>query len=354
LEISSCTNGFGCGDPLINSAISSLPENGFSTANLVTSASCNGAGVTGLAITVNNPPSCVPSGQDPHNGDNSYVEVILAQRENNHFASMLGISTTILTARGEAKVSSGSSCVYALNSLSNIGVVTSHCGVNVETGPCPPALVTAPHIGCGPTMPADPLGYLPAPTVGGCDYPAQNITGTMPTPTLNPGTYCGGITITASNVIFNPGLYVLNGGGLSITASTVTGSGVTFYNSGSGTGVCGTCYRPVILTALSPASILTAPTSGTYEGVLFFQDRANSLAGSFGANVPLTGYLAGAYYFPDADISFSGTVDLGINSPYTIIVAQNIFFNVSLFTINNDYSSLPDGSPIKGGAVLVE
>jgi hypothetical protein len=99
---------------------------------------------------------------------------------------------------------------------------------------------------------------------------------------------------------------------------------------------------------------LTAPTGGAYQGVLFFQDPLNTQNASF--NISLAGSnLTGAYYFPSASLQFLGTVDFGQGAAYTLLDAQNISFLGSLgFTIKNDYSSLPDGSPIKGGAVLVE
>jgi len=352
LEISSCQNGFGCGDPLVQAAQTALTENGLSTANLVTTTGCIPPAVTALTIAVNNPPSCEPAAQDPHNGDNNYVEVMLAEKVTNHFASMFGTNSTVITTRGEAKVSSGPNCVYALNGLTNVGIVNVSCGVVIEnpTSGCPPLLLTATQVSCVAPKPADPLAYLPALAPGGCITQGP-LTGA--TVTLNPGTYCGGLSISASTVTFNPGTYIINGGGLTVTASTLLGDGVTFYNTGSGVGACGTCYGAITFIGLLPTSTLSAPTSGTYEGILFFQDRNNPLPASFGATIALTGDIAGAYYFPDANLSFVGSVDLGVSAPYTVIVANNILFSV-LMTINDNYSSLTDGSPIQGGAVLVE
>src|SRR4029077_3576995 len=120
------------------------------------------------------------------------------------------------------------------------------------------------------------------------------------------------------------GVYILNGKGLSVTAGSLTGSGVTFFNTGTGAGSCNTCYGPINL-ILSTAT-LSAPTSGTYKGILFFQDRANTQDASFsGTPLPLGSSMTGAYYFPDATISFD--VNLGVSSPYTIIVAYEIHFS---------------------------
>ena len=51
--------------------------------------------------------------------------------------------------------------------------------------------------------------------------------------TLNPGLYTQ-ITVSGGSVLFNPGIYVLEGGGMTISGgATVYGSGVMFYNTAS-------------------------------------------------------------------------------------------------------------------------
>ncbi len=60
----------------------------------------------------------------------------------------------------------------------------------------------------------DPLASLPSPPVGGCSGMNTNLNGAgVPDPTFIPaGTYCSNIRInTSSQVIFGPGLIVLNG-----------------------------------------------------------------------------------------------------------------------------------------------
>jgi len=78
----------------------------------------------------------------------------------------------------------------------------------------------------------DPLEYLTPPDDyedDGCTFPAL-VEVTTDT-TLDPGVYCGGIHIYGSaNVTFNPGNYVVDGGGLEIYGSgAVAGDEVTFY-----------------------------------------------------------------------------------------------------------------------------
>ena len=86
----------------------------------------------------------------------------------------------------------------------------------------------------------------------------------------------------------------------------------------------------------------SAPTSGTWEGMLFYQDRAdtNTATISGGSNAALTGVL----YFPNAPVTYSG--GSAGSSPYTVIVAGSATFSGGS-TLNSDFSSLSNGSPIK-------
>ena len=368
LELSSC--GTGCTTSIQTAAETASKENGFTN------------GEKGVTIDVHNPPAA----GDPYSADpnaDKVVEVVVSQPEPVHFASIFGWTSATVSARADGKASSSINCVYSLTSLNLlVGTVAApNCGLIVEgTLGCAAGSITASRIGvagssggllCATTPapipigvpnPPDPLAYLPAPLVGPCGsgLAGNTYNGSMAqalvtggTFTFNPGVYCGGISITAGTAFFNPGTYVLNSGGLSISAGAVSvnsGSpgGVTFYNTGTGT-------ITMNFAVLNQTVNLNAPTSGAYEGVLFFQDPANTMAASF--NVSVAGMnLAGAYYFPNAPINFFAAVDFGAGAPYTILDAQSISFGLGTigFTINSDYSSLPDGSPIKGGAVLVE
>jgi len=103
----------------------------------------------------------------------------------------------------------------------------------------------------------------------------------------------------------------LNGGGLSFQGSgtTVYGTGVFFYNTSSGYTVGNLAISG------QPSVTLSAPTSGTYQGILYYRDRnvcpstndavtgnTNTvLSGTFYAHCQNTG---GAYV--PAVIMFSG------------------------------------------------
>ena len=131
--------------------------------------------------------------------------------------------------------------------------------------------------GNGTPATSDPLSYLTPPV--GTIYP--------PT-TLNSGT-----------TNFAPGIYVISGGNLTINGTaTVTGTGVTFYFTNGAT-----------ISVSGNASLqLTAPTTGPYAGILFFQDPNDT-------NPPLLGgvgnVLSGVLYFPKAPLTLSGSSSIG-------------------------------------------
>ena len=68
------------------------------------------------------------------------------------------------------------------------------------------------------TVPADPLAFLAPPATSACTYTNYKVsTGTT---TLNPGTYCNGIQISGATIVtFNPGMYILMGGGLTVSGA---------------------------------------------------------------------------------------------------------------------------------------
>ena len=200
----------------------------------------------------------------------------------------------------------------------------------------------------------DPYSSLPTPTPGSCTY-------TNYTPpsgsnvTLSPGTYCGGLTISGkSNVHFQAGTYYIANGDLVIqsdnnvdcsTCSTATGSvvGITFVltqTTGNNSNIGG-----VSITAMNTVS-LNAPSTGTYAGVLFYQDRRADV-GTMTTSSKIftlaslnTATLAGAIYFPNNKLEVSNINNYGgtKNDGCTIWVGRYIKFS----GYNNNY---------KGGCV---
>jgi hypothetical protein len=197
---------------------------------------------------------------------------------------------------------------------------------------------------------SDPLAYVKEPTVGSCAHTNFSLNGNIGSSgspyQLYAGTYCGGISVNGNSWLhFNAGTYVIAGGGMNINGnSTMTGTGVTFYNT-TGTGG----YGAITLNGNSQANF-SAPTSGPLEGILFFQDRAipGTAAGST-INGNSSSTFDGAIYFATTAVNFNGNSSA---NGYSIVVADKLVINGNA-SIGNNYSSLTDGSPIKG-AVLAE
>ncbi len=400
LEIPFCNGSTSC-SAMQDAATSALAENGVTGVTVVTS--CGTSAVSGLVLTLNNPP-CSQGSRDPNMGKATSVEIMLAQTKQPAFIGMLGPGAIPVGARAEASASSGNNCIYALdptgsNTLNVLlgASISTPCGIMVESSSSSAfncavlGVVSAPKISVvggysnllcliSPTpathvnFPAvpDPLSYLPQPALSGCGTStgppyhgapaAITITGTA---TLYPdAAYCGGITISAgANVTFQPGTYVLtstnagatrNPGGLTINlGSSVSGTGVTFFNYGPSGGI--TFNAPILsLTGVR----LTAPTTGTYAGILFYQPPSNTNAATLLGSAAYNTVLEGAYYFPRANVTFC--FDGSVN--YNMLIAWHITFEALTFGFTsvgsgfqNNYAPLINGNPLLGaGAILAQ
>jgi hypothetical protein len=222
---------------------------------------------------------------------------------------------------------------------SNGAALVSISRIDVTGGASNASLLTLSgrvRTGVRPTL--DPLAFLPVPDANAMTVRSSDpltVNTIVPT-TLQPGVYRGGVHVTGlSVVLMSPGVYVMEGGGFQVDGSaTVTGLGVTVYNTTSGTYPPG----PIKVDGLGKV-VLTAPLSGTYQGVSFFQHRGltqpvtvsglglTTLTGvvyAAKAPVTLTGtaaagvdVLGGAYVADSLTASGVGavTVDLGLNRP---------------------------------------
>jgi hypothetical protein len=165
------------------------------------------------------------------------------------------------------------------------------------------------------------------------------------TATLSPGLYLGGIEITGGTVTFSPGVYYLDGGGLKITGNAVaSGEGVTFYNTRT-TGNWGDFDI-----AGTVQANFSAPDSGPYEGMLFWNDpnAPNRNPGSVIAGTS-TSRFEGAMYFPSTHVTWAGTSDA---ANWNMIVANTIkVAGTSLVTGNFSASTI---APPTRKATLVE
>jgi Flp pilus assembly protein TadG len=403
LEDRHCTNDSDC-SAMESAAQSALTENGITATTTLTN--CTGSASDGVTMTLNDPPCSVAT--DPNQGKTNYAEVLLTEKVPAFFAAIVGVPNFTGTARAEAARGTSGPCIYALDptgpAITIVAgvIVTSRCPIVDESASSDAltcvvgAFLYAPRISVTgndagllclahstpqtnvplPT-PADPLGYLTAPSNANAScgtsttspyYGSSSAVNVVlgSNAVFNPGVYCGGISITASllsNITFNPGTYILRDksgalgistGGLHITLgalTNITGSGVTFYNEGPTVGF--SVAEPASggsIASLSNVS-LSAPTSGTYKGILFFQAHGTTASALFLANLVSSSKLEGAIYLPDGSVNYGVSA---ISSAYNILVAKDINLAVAVASsFGNDYSSLQNGSPIEGNDVAL-
>jgi hypothetical protein len=327
-------------------------------------------GANGVTVAVNNPPLA-----GTYAGNSNYVETVVTEAANTYFLRALGYATINVSARAVAGGINSQNCIYSLDpsgagalSINGSGSISSSCGISVDSSSSSALTATGSMTisatsvgvvgnysltGSGSITPtpitgiassSDPLAYETPPTVGACTYTNYNVSGSG-SATLSPGVYCGGISVHgSSSVTFSAGTYVLLGGGLNVTGSpSLSGTGVTFYNTQSSS----YAYGPISLGG-SATSNFSAPTSGPLAGLLFFQDPSVPV-GSSGSTIngSATSSWDGALYFPTTTLTYTGSSS---GSGYTLLVAYDLSMAGS-GTLGDNYSSLANGSPIKSNAL---
>ena len=301
---------------------------------------------TGTMIENNTAPPGV-SGNSP----SLWIKATVATTSPNFFLFGSGYQVANIAAQAIAGVTTmpGANCIYVLSpsaaqALAVTGssnVTTTGCGVFINSSSSTALYVTgSSHVtsntrqvhggasitGSSSTSPApttgagtvtDPLASLPAPTYGACDHTNYTI-GNGKTGSMGPGVYCGGISVTGSATLnLSAGVYILNGGGLTVSNSgTLNAPNVMFYNTGS----AGHTIAPVSVTGSGIVN-MSAPSSGVYKGIAFFQDRTltysthNSIANSGSGNI------TGTYYFPTTGFDFTGSSAAAV---YAAFVASTV------------------------------
>ena len=368
LELVACGSTANC-EAMQTAAQDALTENGLPGSTVLTNCATNSN--TKLTITVNNPP-CALSG-DPNKGSNNYVEVVVSQPVATVFAKIFGVNTVPIAARAES-TRSAPPCVYFLSqdstqpslSVTNqtiqttctfyLGLSYSFAGNASSTGSAY-LVAGAASNSTGSVTPAatfnaaplgNPLSNLSPPTHGSCVSTNPNITSAE---NLEPGTYCGTVTInTNATVTFAPGLYIILGS-LSINGPTLTGSGVTFYLSqGNGYSYGNSSISNVNAT-------LSAQTTGSLQGILFFSDPslpAGKAGLSFASWNPGS-RLDGILYLPGQEL-FASNVTLEGNE-YFGVVADYCSMNNTTFVPGTNYTSLSGGNPflsVQTGVAIVQ
>ena len=184
---------------------------------------------------------------------------------------------------------------------------------------------------------SDPFAHMPLPP----ETALSNCQAFVPGPAVTPGCYTSMSIQNATTL--QPGTYYINGGDFTLNANTsLNGTGVTIVMTGPG-GQSGDVHinggGTVNLTAP------TATSGQPYPTILFYQDPRTTYA--LPGNVPdviVNGgagmTLEGAFYFPKADIDFSG----GATGAFECLqmVGQKMKFSGSV-DIDNECPGNPPG-----------
>ena len=333
------------GSGVSTGGMAAAAANGFSDTGTTCSTGCPNPGDVGfVTVTINNPPA-----SGPHAGDAKYVEALVTDVHPTYFMKVLGTNKESVTARAVATDTSGgvnSGCLYTLgeptDTIEGVNINGSAilnattCGIvdngnfntqgsklivnagtfgesgdtnasgNGGTVTCSATPDSCPT----PGMPAagDPLAGTPTPCTEGFSCASGGPNLSVGGGAINPGTYSS-IKITGGTVTFNPGIYVITGtpGGAGCPNdclvipgnATISGSGVMFYFMNDAT---------IDMTG-TPTINLSPPTSGTYAGMLMYQDPNDTsvtapdgprLGGNTGSS------FTGALYFPSDQVTFFG------------------------------------------------
>jgi hypothetical protein len=315
-----------------------------------TASSANGVAAADLKINI--PPK---SGPNTLCGD--CVEVIATQPNPTFFMQLFKFNNIPIVARAVAGHGSTENCMYLLgtsgadfnnsgagtidlthcgliddssssNALSNSGALTMNAlSIGVVGGVSNVgAFSSTPTPTTGITPSGDPLNRT-APSTAGCG--AALSYSTAVTATVNHGCY-NGLSITgAATLTFNPGLYVINGPINISGAATLTGTGVTFYFNNT-------------ITLSGAASLqFAAPTSGTWNGIVFYEDASDSntlvLKGASSSN------LQGIIYLPDATLDLTGASSMQL---YAAFVVKQMTNSGAISLTLQDYLQKNPASPL--------
>lgn len=398
-------------------AMGALRELELGNMTTIVSAGVNDAGLNGFtngsgdtSVTINNPPL---SGS--YAGDSRAVEAIVTRKIPTFFMMILGANSLQVSARAVGRTTSASGsiggCIFALDAssrhafqIAGAPVVTTACSALVNSSDTEAfemegteTLHLGSHAKVGvyggwklngqtviddamnqPTNPVnltsrvtDPLAILPVPAAGPVvssqpvSFDANN---RPPNNTLQPGVYCGGLTINnTGHSVFTlaAGTYIMAGGGLRFQsqASIDATAGVTIYNTSAGASHmwgCGSSssWAPVAIDGQANL-VMRAPVSGTFTGIAFFEDRDPAVTGSNPTSNPnkIAGgsntWIDGALYFKNTQLQFSGN---NSTNGYMVIVADMVQISGNSI-IGNNYSTLSSSNyfaPQSTGGGLME
>lgn len=299
-------------------------------------------------------------------GDNNSVVVVATASKRLPFSGFLLKSPAVVRARAQASFAEGKNYHACLIATTDTGTgvdIGGNATVNAECGiaalSCDEGAV---QIDGSATVKTDSIA-----TCGTADVPEDNqdvvaegvrglkdpyaglIPPTNPTPqnysckstggkhktnvaTLNAGTYSGGITVKCSTV-FNPGIYVIDGGVLDLSANyNVTGTNVMFVLKNGATIKFGGegNDNSISLTPMQAGDFLGSAyqsNADRYAGILVFEDPNNNPQQTHTLTGNSSSLIEGVIYLPDGELKVLGTANVASQclqiTAYKIRIAGN-------------------------------
>ena len=171
----------------------------------------------------------------------------------------------------------------------------------------------------------DPYASLPDPTPSSCSGQLSVNSNQTRRINNNSGVSCYRGMDLKGNVTFDPGIYYIDGsagGSLDIGSQAVVNApGVVFILTTTSAD-----YSTVARVNMNGGAQvnLTAPISGTYAGIMMYQDRRATTNSSNLVNGNASSVYQGSLYFPQQSLTFSGTS--GMNTNCMQIVARQVTF----------------------------
>lgn len=210
-----------------------------------------------------------------------------------------------LVMTGGSSLSAADVILGGTNSVSSNSTITTTGGIRTNQ----------------PTV-ADPYASRTMPTPTHCDYHFNNPINSSQT--LQPGVYCGGLTLNGgATVTLAPGVYIIDKGDFTMHGnSTLQGNGVTIILTSSSTI---NQIGNIIIDGGATLN-LTAPPTGPYAGMVFWQDgraadsNKDNFTGGSGMNI------TGAIYTPSQTVNYSGGNTTGGNG-CTQLIAKDIIIS---------------------------
>ena len=301
----------------------------------------------------------------PYTGDTRAVRVALQTSRQLPFSSFFITATPVINAEATAAaVSFGDYCVISLESTSATGItmggnstVTMGCGMasnsqgSTAVNAGGSSSITASPIAAVGGIPnttnfaagttiipytiaqPDPYASLPTPTPSSCSGQLNvnpNNTGNV---SNSGGVRCYRGMDLKGTVNFAPGIYYIDGssgGSLNIGSQAVVNApGVVFILTTTSTD-----YSTVATVNMNGGATMnvTAPTTGTYAGIMIYQDRRAALGPNNYISGNSSSLFEGAVYMPSQAVQFTG--NSGMNTQCLQLVARQVTFTGSN-TISN-------------------